>query len=154
MEKDKENYTAMCYTKDIEKTLGNLCEDKKGKIYVGYPGIGKSTICKKIDNCVDLESSNFVINGKRDEDWYKVYGKIAKHLSDQGKIVFTSAHAELRNYLTSEGIEYTAIYPSMSLKEEWLAKLKERYEEEDTPKNYNAYLRAVTNYEKDIDGFS
>ena len=119
-------------------------------IYIGYQGIGKSTICKKIDKCIDLESSNFRVDGKRDSDWYKVYGNIAKHLSDQGKIVFTSAHMELRNYFNEQGIEYTVIYPSENLKEEWIKKLEERYELEPTQKNMNALLRARTHYCSDI----
>lgn len=119
-------------------------------IYIGYQGIGKSTICKKIDKCIDLESSNFRVDGKRSNDWYKVYGNIAKHLSDQGKIVFTSAHMELRNYFNEQGIEYTVIYPSENLKEEWIKKLEERYELEPTQKNMNALLRARTHYCSDI----
>ena len=119
-------------------------------IYIGYQGIGKSTICKKIDKCIDLESSNFRVDGKRSNDWYKVYGNIAKHLSDQGKIVFTSAHIDLRNYFNEQGIEYTVIYPSENLKEEWIKKLEERYELEPTQKNMNALLRARTHYCSDI----
>ena len=41
-------------------------------IVVGYQGIGKSSIGGK-HNCIDLESSNFYIDGKRDNDWYKIY---------------------------------------------------------------------------------
>lgn len=119
-------------------------------IYIGYQGIGKSTICKKIDKCIDLELNNFIVDGKRNNDWYKVYGNIAKHLSDQGKIVFTSAHIELRNYFNEQCIEYTVIYPSENLKEEWIKKLEERYELEPTQKNMNALLRARTHYCSDI----
>ena len=119
-------------------------------IYIGYQGIGKSTICKKIDKCIDLESSNFRVDGKRDSDWYKVYANIAKDLSDQGKIVFTSAHMELRNYFNEQCIEYTVIYPSENLKEEWIKKLEERYKLEPTQKNMNALLRARTHYCSDI----
>ena len=47
----------------------------KGLIVIGYQGIGKSSIGGKY-NCIDLESSNFYIDDKRDNDWYKIYCNI------------------------------------------------------------------------------
>lgn len=32
---------------------------KKGKIVYGFPCVGKTSLCKKYKNCLDLESSNF-----------------------------------------------------------------------------------------------
>ena len=61
-------------------------------IYSGYQGIGKSTLCKNDRRFIDLESSNFFIDGKRDENWYKVYANIAKDLSDSGFNVFIASH--------------------------------------------------------------
>ena len=40
-------------------------------IYVGYQGIGKSSIAGK-HNCIDLESGNFWDNGVRADNWYKI----------------------------------------------------------------------------------
>ena len=67
-------------------------------IIVGYQGIGKSSLAG-VGNCIDLESSNFWINGKRDPEWYKPYCKIADHLSKQGYTVFTSSHEVVRREL-------------------------------------------------------
>jgi tRNA uridine 5-carbamoylmethylation protein Kti12 len=119
-------------------------------IYVGYPGIGKSTLAKTLPNCIDLESNNFWVDGKRIDDWYKVYANIAKHLSDQGKIVFVSSHKLVREYMNEVGIEFTVILPNFIMKNEWVKKLMERYEAEPTEKNQRALDRAMISYEDDI----
>lgn len=119
-------------------------------IYVGYPGIGKSTLAKTLPNCIYLESSNFWVDGKRIDDWYKVYANIAKHLSDQGKIVFVSTHKLVREYMNEVGIEFTIILPNYIMKNEWVKKLMERYEAEPTEKNQRALDRAMISYEDDI----
>ena len=66
-------------------------------IYVGYQGIGKSSIAGK-NKCIDLESGNFWVDGKRDENWYIIYCNIAQHLSEQGYNVFLSSHKLLIDY--------------------------------------------------------
>ena len=48
-------------------------------IYVGYQGIGKSSL-GGTDKYIDLESSNF----KHEDDWYKTYCDVAISLSKQG----------------------------------------------------------------------
>jgi ABC-type cobalamin/Fe3+-siderophores transport system ATPase subunit len=83
-------------------------------IVVGYQGIGKSSMAKNNADVIDLESGNFWVDGKRIDDWYKIYANIAKHLSDQGKIVFTSSHKVFRDYLNEKGIEFTVVFPSQS----------------------------------------
>ena len=40
-------------------------------IIVGYQGIGKSSISNPDTRCIDLESGNFFVDGKRPDDWYK-----------------------------------------------------------------------------------
>lgn len=119
-------------------------------IYVGYQGIGKSTICHKKDNCIDLESSNFFIGGQRHDDWYKVYANIANHLSKQGKNVFTSSHKVLRDYMNKKGISFTVIYPSLELKELWIDKLKERYKLTHKEKDFKAWVNAQEKYDENI----
>lgn len=57
-------------------------------IIVGYQGIGKSSLAGRDKKFIDLESGNFWIDGKRADDWYKPYCKIAEHLSQQGYYVF------------------------------------------------------------------
>ena len=119
-------------------------------IYSGYQGIGKSTLARKMPNVIDLESGNFFVNGQRHEDWYKVYANIAKHLSEQGKIVFVSSHSILRDYMKESKIPYKVIFPSLNLKSEWTAKLKQRYEETKKSKDFKAWVNAVECYDRNI----
>lgn len=119
-------------------------------IIVGYQGIGKSTMAKNVDNCIDLESSNFFVDGKRDEDWYKVYVNIAKHLSDQDNIVFMSSHKIVREYLNEQNIDFTVVCPSLELKEKWLKKLKYRYNVTGKNKDYKAWQNAEVGYDEQI----
>lgn len=123
-------------------------------IYVGYQGIGKSTLCHKRDKCIDLESGNFFADGYRHEDWYKVYANIAKHLSNQGKIVFTSSHKVLREYMNKMGIRFTVVFPSLELKEQWIAKLKQRADETHKLKDFKAWLNARERYRENIHDLS
>lgn len=119
-------------------------------IIVGYQCIGKSTLAKNMYDCIDLESSNFFVDGKRDEDWYKVYVNIAKNLSDQKNIVFISSHKIVREYLNEQNIEFLVVCPSLELKEEWLKKLKDRYDETGKDKDYRAWKNAEVGYDEQI----
>lgn len=118
-------------------------------IIIGYPGIGKSTLAGKDHKYIDLESSNFRINGERSEDWYKVYCKVAEDLSRQGYIVFVSCHPVVREALRSSGEIVAVIFPNVK-KEEWLTKLKDRYEETNSYKDGMAYKRVRDHYDEDI----
>ena len=127
-------------------------------IIVGYQGVGKSTLAqgtdwfpeeKLGDGIIDLESSSFWVDGKRDENWYKIYANIAHHLSQQGHIVFTSSHALVREEL--KDTDYIqCLYPSLDLKDEWIQKLKERYDESGLDKDYKAWKNAEQCYEDNI----
>lgn len=122
---------------------------KQHLILVGYQGIGKSTIAGQLYT-IDLESSNFFVDGKRDENWYKAYANIARHLSEQGYIVFTSSHKVLRDYMKSQGIEFVTVSPALELKEEWIAKLEERYNADKSDKNYKALMNAKQCYDENV----
>ena len=129
-------------------------------IYIGYQGIGKSTLCKSQIKAIDLESSLFTYPNenqemKRDPNWYKPYVNIAKDLSDQGYSVFVSSHKEVRTELRNY-TKCVAIVPDLSLKDEWVFKLKDRYNMEETSGDPNAekhkfaYLNAEACYEENI----
>lgn len=120
-------------------------------IYVGYQGIGKSTLAHEIPNVIDLESSNFNINGEKIENWEEIYCNIAKHLSKQSKIVFVSSHNEVRDYMKKHNIEYTCIFPSLDLKNNWLNKLRERFNRTQKDKDWKALNRMMKYYDFDID---
>ena len=68
-------------------------------VIVGYQGIGKSTLAKNRNGFIDLESSNFFVNGERSPDWYIPYCEIALDLSKQGYDVFVSSHKVVRDEL-------------------------------------------------------
>ncbi len=118
-------------------------------IFIGYQGIGKSTLAG-YNRYIDLESGNFWINSKRDENWYIPYCNIAEHLSEQGYRVFTSSHEVVRNCLTTSKEDCFVVYPALHLKDEWIAKLKARYENSKLDKDYKAYMNAVDRYEDNI----
>jgi len=120
-------------------------------IFIGYQGIGKTTLAATKSKYIDLESSQFFIDGKRDPNWYKVYCRIATGLSRQGHHVFTSSHQVVRDELFKICPYHTAIiYPSLSLKDAWLKKLKERWRNDNSDKNYKAYMNAVDRYNDNI----
>lgn len=118
-------------------------------IYVGYQGIGKSSISGK-NNFIDLESSNFWVDDKRVDDWYKMYVNIAEHLSNQGYKVFMSSHKVIREELTNRGIEFTVICPSLKLKEQWINRLQERFNKTRSTKDFKALKNAEEMYEENI----
>ena len=123
-------------------------------IVIGYQGIGKSTLAGQ-NNCIDLESGNFWIDGKRDEEWYKPYCQIALHLHRQGYIVFTASHEVVRNYFKEiatqeDKLSMFVCYPEQSLKIAWVHKLKLRYDETGLEKDFKAWRNADLWYDKGI----
>lgn len=118
-------------------------------IIIGYQGIGKSTLAGK-HRCIDLESGNFWIDGKRDDNWYIPYCQIANHLSEQGYTVFVSSHEVVRNELKKSEQEVYIVYPAVILKDEWIHKLQKRYDESGLEKDYKALMNAVDRYEENI----
>lgn len=118
-------------------------------ILVGYQGVGKSTLAGK-GKYIDLESGNFWVNGRRSNNWYKVYCNIAEHLSAQGYNVFVSSHEVVREQLRNSEEKVVVIYPSLELKDFWIQKLKTRLEESKLTKDYKAYMNAVDKYEENI----
>lgn len=119
----------------------------KGKIYCGYPGVGKSSVSGIGSGIIDLESSNFFVNGKRDPEWYKMYVNIVWDLIEQGFSVFCPTHKELRDELRARGLKYVLIYPSIQSKSEWLERLRNRPK---TDKNTRAYESVNAFYERNI----
>ena len=131
-------------------------------ILVGYQGIGKSTLAKENVDIIDLESGNFWIPKTEDEynnekpelvrldDWYKYYVNIAKHLSDQGKTVFISSHKNVRDELNKRNIDFCVICPSLLIKDEWLTKLENRFNQTHLEKDFKAWQNAVKMFDENI----
>ena len=128
-----------------------------GKIIIGYPGVGKSTICSKDaeHKFIDLESSNFH-DGKEPEKWYCFYAQVAEDLASQGYNVFVSSHYDvvmaLKMNVSNPDIEVIAVCPSLEIESDWLGKLQTRYLESGLEKDRRAYYRARWNYKEDIGG--
>lgn len=118
-------------------------------IVIGYPGIGKSTTAKKNSKFIDLESSNFWVDGHRHDDWYRSYCQVAEDLSRQGYIVFVSYHREVRQQLESSPEHIVLVFPSLDLEDAWVKRLRNRYEESNSFKDYKAWQNS-SNYAANI----
>lgn len=116
-------------------------------IFMGYPGIGKTTLSKS-SRCIDLESSNFIIDGERIPNWAKAYVNVAKDLSNQNFTVFVAMQKDVQDLLDNDDVIY--IVPNLSLKDAWIEKLKSRYEASKYDKDFRAYIRAKDHFEEDI----
>ena len=121
-------------------------------IVIGYQGIGKSTLVKECNSYIDFESSNFKINGERQEGWEQIYCEAALDLSRQGHVVFTASHKCIRDYLKyHRGSEVVLIVaPSVDLKDQWLEKLRKRYKETGLLKDSLALLNAENCFDENI----
>ena len=124
-------------------------------IIIGYQGIGKSTLAGK-NKCIDLESGNFwfydleTYQKVRHNDWYVPYCNIANHLSEQGYIVFTSSHEVVREELKKSKEKIYVVFPSIKLKDKWIEKLEDRYNQTGLDKDYKALMNAKDRYEENI----
>lgn len=127
----------------------------KGLIIIGYQGIGKSSCASAFTSCIDLESGNFFVGGKRSWDWYIPYCQIAMNLANQGYVVFVSSHKEVREMLATMPLlpnvgKVVAFCPDRSMKEAWIERLRKRYEETGLHKDYKALKGAEAHFEENI----
>lgn len=128
----------------------------RGLIIIGYQGIGKSSFASSRNKTIDLESSNFKVDGERDDNWQVIYCRIAVSLAKQGYIVFTSSHQVVVEEFMKYGNlddDYTIIIvsPHYSLEIEWVEKLRQRWiADKKNEKNYTAYKDAEENFQNEI----
>lgn len=120
-------------------------------IIIGYPGIGKSTLAGRYKEYIDLESSHFNnVLGEKRSSWYIPYCRVAEDLSRQGYRVFVSCHREVQEYFNKSNEYVMVIYPAIELKEQWLDKVKKRFENEPSIKNAKALESVDTHYNTHI----
>ena len=125
-------------------------------IIIGYQGIGKSTLASRNLKYIDLESSNFWFDDAetkqrvRHSNWYEMYCNVAEDLSRQGYVVFVSSHQPVRERLLKSEEYVVACVPSLDLKEQWIEKLKLRYEATGLEKDYKAYMNAEDRFSENI----
>lgn len=136
------------------ESIMSLVRNNKGMIIVGYQGIGKSSCSSLRDSIIDLESSNFFVDGERSDNWQVVYCRIAVSLAKQGYTVLISSHDCVRNelakYVNDGSYTIVSICPSYRLKDLWIQKLHNRYIHTKLDKDYKAWQNAESNYSDSI----
>ena len=138
---------------------------KQGIIICGFPGIGKSSIAGW-NNCIDLESSNFsrIENGyissgpvRVSFDWASLYCELAVQLASQGYTVLTSTHSKVidiftaceNNGMWTDTVVGAVIFcPHVHWKDEWIERLKKRYDKDPSGKNARALYFASYQWDK------
>ena len=123
-------------------------------IIIGYPCIGKTTVCNEkntVFKYIDLDPNAFYNdNGVRPPNWYIFYCNLAEILSKQNCLVFVCSDKQVRERLKESKENVVCIFPSINLKNEWLTKLEARYKLSNSDKDYNAWKDALTNFENSI----
>lgn len=126
-------------------------------VIIGYQGIGKSSVTARSKQAgsnkyIDLESSNFFVDGKRPDSWHHIYAQIAEDLSSQGFTVFVSSHDVVRKALAKLDVKVVIITPGLHLKDQWIERLQKRYESDPSDKNFKALENAKAMYEQGVSG--
>ena len=88
------------------------------RLVCGFPGIGKSHLCRKA-GWHDSDSSQF---SSRDR-WPSNY---IAHLRGLEGVALVSTHKEVRDALAEAGMAFELCYPSRELKQDYLARYKQR----------------------------
>ena len=104
---------------------------KKGIIVAGFTALGKTTLAKKYDNIIDLESSLYQwkyehkmtfkeienSKGKKErianEEFPQNYINAILKARDKYDIVLTSMHWEILEYFNKNDIDYYFVYPKL-----------------------------------------
>ena len=79
-----------------------------------------------------------------------MYCNVAEDLSRQGYVVFVSSHQPVRERLLKSEEYVVVCVPSLILKDEWIKKLKERYENSLLEKDYKAYINAADRFAENV----
>lgn len=132
----------------------NLSRNNKGMIIVGYQGIGKTSCASKRESIIDLESSNFKVDGKKADNWHVIYCRIAVSLARQGYTVLVSSHPivveELYQHDSNGDYDIFIVCPHFRLKDLWIEKLHKRYLLSKDEKDYIAWRDAESHFDEEI----
>lgn len=123
---------------------------KQTKIISGFPGVGKSTMFKYETSLLvsDSDSSKFswIEPSVRHPDFPSNYIEHIKSKIGKVDFILVSSHDIVREALNNEGIEYTIVYPSKDIKDEYIQRYIKRG-------NNEAFVNLLqANYEKFIEG--
>ena len=108
-----------------------------GRVYAGFPGIGKSKWCAEHPDYADSDSSTF-----DKSDFPRNY---IEHIREVIKTrpIMCSTHETVRNALIEAGIPFTLVYPAPECREEYI----QRYIDRGSPDSFVAMM------EKNFDMF-
>lgn len=98
------------------------------KVISGFPAVGKSYLFNISDSVLDSDSSLFswIDDGVRHPDFPNNY---MQHIKDSlGKVdyILISSHDIVREALRENKIDYTLVYPSINLKDDYIQRYKDR----------------------------
>lgn len=131
----------------------------KGLVVYGFPAIGKTTVCKKFDNFIDLESSDYHwlfteeqlkmsveerkgIDKVKNPAWPQNYFEAIDNARKKYDYIFV-AFAGIE-YCQKNDIKYMRIYPSIDQKNDYLKRMKNRGNSDDflekMAKNFEDYI--------------
>lgn len=102
------------------------------KVISGFPGVGKSVIHRRASEygwrIIDSDSSMFswVREGIRNPEFPDNY---MTHITGNigfARYIMISSHDVVREALRDRGIDYTLVYPDVSLKDEYMERYRQR----------------------------
>lgn len=97
-------------------------------IICGFPGTGKTWFYADYaptNFSIDSDSSQFDKNHFPENYIKHIISNIGKY-----QYIFVSSHKEVREALSQNGVEFTLVYPKISLKEEYIERYKQRGNED------------------------
>ena len=104
--------------------------NKKAKVISAFPGCGKSHFYNSVkDNIkiLDSDSSKF-----DKSDFPRNYIEHIKDNLPSADIILVSSHEDVRKELVKNGMDFTLVFPDISLKEQYI----KRYKERGSPENF------------------
>ncbi|MES2971504.1 MAG: hypothetical protein V4702_04230 [Patescibacteria group bacterium] len=105
------------------------------KIVSAFPGCGKSFLTENYDSTspvLDSDSSGYSWLHQddgtkvRNPDFPRNYLDHIQSNIGEAAIILVSSHAEVREALAEEGIDYTLVYPETELKQDYLERFQRR----------------------------
>lgn len=98
------------------------------QVISGFPGIGKTVLHQLRVSILDSDSSTFswVSEGVRHPDFPNNYMEHIKNNIGKVDYILVSSHDVVRNALHEHGIDYTLVYPSIELRDEYLIRYETR----------------------------
>lgn len=107
------------------KTLSVLMTIQYATVISAFPGTGKSYFYDNFKDKVEIHDSD---SSTFDKDNFpdNYLEHIKALMNTDKKTILVSSHEEVRNALVENGIKFYLIYPDKSLKDEYMARYKER----------------------------